>query len=72
MEFVKPDVLHRPGLSVGEDHGFADQFSLSLLQRAKDRRRTKLRKWHGVSKVRHEASRGGVFALKHAQLVTGS
>jgi hypothetical protein len=72
MEFVKPDMLHRPRLSVGQDHGFADEFSLGLLQRTEDRRRAKLRKWHGVSGVRREASRGGVFALKHAQLVTGS
>jgi hypothetical protein len=30
MGFVKPNALHGPGLSVGEDHGLADQLSLGL------------------------------------------
>jgi hypothetical protein len=37
MKFVKPNVLHRPGLSIGEDHGLADQLSPGLLERAEDR-----------------------------------
>jgi len=37
MGFVKPNVLDRPGLSIGEDHGLADQLSLGLLKRAEDR-----------------------------------
>jgi hypothetical protein len=57
MEFVKPDVLHRPGLSVGQNHGLADQLGLRLLQLAENRRRTMIRKWHGIFGVRHEASR---------------
>jgi hypothetical protein len=38
VQFVKPHVLHRPGLSVGQDHGFADKLSLGLLERAENRR----------------------------------
>jgi hypothetical protein len=45
--FVKPNVIHRPGLSVGEDHGLADKLSLSSLERAEDRGRTELHGWHG-------------------------
>jgi hypothetical protein len=37
MGFVKPNVLHRPGLSIHENHGLADQFSLGLPERAEDR-----------------------------------
>jgi hypothetical protein len=47
MKLVKPNVLHRPGRSVGEDHGFADKLSLGLIERAEDRKRTDLRSWHG-------------------------
>ena len=43
MQFVKPNALHRPGLAVGEDHGFADKLGLGLLESAEDRGRTTLR-----------------------------
>jgi hypothetical protein len=36
---VKPNVLHRPGFAVSEDHGLADKLSLRLLERAEDRGR---------------------------------
>ena len=47
MHLVKPNPLHRTGLSVGEDHGPADKLSLGLLELAEDRGRTDLRSWHG-------------------------
>jgi hypothetical protein len=47
MHFVKPNALHRTGLSVGEDHGSPDKLSLGLLELAEDRGRTDLRSWHG-------------------------
>lgn len=28
---VKPNLLHRPGLSIGEDYGLADKLSLGLI-----------------------------------------
>jgi hypothetical protein len=37
MEFVKPNVLNRPGLSIGEDHGLADKLKPGVIDRAKDR-----------------------------------
>ena len=47
VHFVKPDALHRTGLSVGEDHGLADKLSLGLLELADDRGRSDFRRWHG-------------------------
>jgi len=47
VQFVKPNVFHRPGLPIGEDHGFADKLGLGLLERAEDRGRADLRSWHG-------------------------
>ncbi len=47
MHLVKPNPLHRTGLSVSEDHGPADKLSLGFLELAEDRGRTDLRSWHG-------------------------
>jgi hypothetical protein len=47
VHFVKPNALHRTGLSVGEDHGLADKLSLGLLELAEGRGRTDFRRWHG-------------------------
>jgi hypothetical protein len=44
---VKPNLLHRPGLSIGEDYGLADKLSLGLTERAEDRGRTEVDNWHG-------------------------
>jgi hypothetical protein len=38
VKFVKPDVLYRTSVSVGEDDGLSDQLRASLLERAEDRR----------------------------------
>ena len=32
MEFIEPNLVHSPGLSVGQDDGFADQLGLSLIE----------------------------------------
>ena len=54
MQFVKPNALHRPGLAVGEDHGFADEVGLGLLESAEDRRRTDLRRVRRQQLVRRQ------------------
>jgi hypothetical protein len=46
VHFVKPNALHRTGLSIGQDHGLADKLSLGLLELAEDRGRTDFRSWH--------------------------
>jgi hypothetical protein len=70
MKLVEPNILHRPGLSVGEDHGFADKFGLGLLERAEDRGRTDFRSWHGDPGIRCGADR--CLHLKDAQVVTAA
>jgi hypothetical protein len=45
VHFVKRNALHRTGLSVGEDHGFAKELALGLLELAEDRSRARLRSW---------------------------
>jgi hypothetical protein len=47
MQFVKPNVVHCPRLSIGEDHGLADELSLGLLELAKDRGCSNVHNWHG-------------------------
>jgi hypothetical protein len=36
VQFVKPNFLHRPGLTIGKDYGLADKLSLGLLERIED------------------------------------
>ena len=48
IHFVKPNVLHRSGLSIGEDHRLADKFDFGFLEFAKDRGCTNLHSWHLV------------------------
>jgi hypothetical protein len=43
VHFVKPNALHRTGLSVGEDHGFADKLGMGLFELAEDRGRADIR-----------------------------
>ena len=46
VQFVQPNAVHRTGLSIGEDHGFADKLGLGLFELAEDRGRAGLRGWH--------------------------
>jgi hypothetical protein len=32
VEFIKPHLVNRPGLAVGQNDGFADKLSLSLIE----------------------------------------
>jgi hypothetical protein len=47
VKLVKPNLLHGPGLSVGEDYRLADKLSLRLLERAEDRGHSESHGWHG-------------------------
>jgi len=66
VQFVKPYILYRPGLSIGEDHGFADKLSLGLLKRTEDGWCTALDGHACLPPNREE-----IFAQKGAQVVTG-
>jgi hypothetical protein len=37
MHFVQPNAVHRNGLSVSEDHGFADKLGLGVFELTEDR-----------------------------------
>jgi hypothetical protein len=52
VQFVKPNVLHRSGLAVSENHGLADELRLGLLECAENHRRTELYRWHGFLRNR--------------------
>jgi hypothetical protein len=72
VKFVKPDVLHRSGLSIHQNDGLADKFGLRLFEGAEDGRRAELHNGHG--RLRSQAlvvCADAVFAPKGAQLVTG-
>src|SRR6202030_1692418 len=51
VQFVKPDVFHRTGLSVREHYGLPDKLRLRFLERAENRRCAKFHSWHGRSGV---------------------
>jgi len=36
VQLVKPNVLYRPGVSVGENYGLADKLRPGLIESAKD------------------------------------
>src|SRR5450756_649139 len=69
VEFVEPDIVDRPGLSIGEDHGLSDEFGLHLLQSGEDRRRAVLDSGHGHLRERYGEP---PLQFKGAQVVTGA
>jgi len=71
VQLVKPNVLHRPGLSIGQDYSLTDKIGMSLFERAEDRRSAKFRSWHGLSGVRLKPMNRSVLPLKAAQVVAG-
>jgi hypothetical protein len=48
VEFVEPNLVHRPGLAVGQDDGLADKLSLSPIEFDKDCGCTRFGDWHGL------------------------
>jgi len=71
MPFVEPNVLDRPSLSVGKDYRLANEFGLSLFERAEDGRRTKHHWGHDCIRIDARLE-WGLFALERAKVVTGS
>ena len=70
MPFVEPNVLDRPSLSVGKDHRLANEFGLSLFERAENGRRTKHHWGHDCIRIDARLD-WGLFALERAKVVTG-
>jgi hypothetical protein len=51
VEFIKPNLVYCPGLSISQDDSFANKLGLSLIERRKDGGRLGFGAWHGVSWV---------------------
>src|ERR1700760_4576681 len=51
MEFIKPNIVYSPGLSVGQDDGFAHKVRLGLVEFGEDGACTRFGDWHGVARI---------------------
>jgi len=60
VKLVEPNVLDRPGFSIGQDHGLTNKLKPGLLERAHNRRRAEFHIWHG--QPRSNADRPWEFA----------
>jgi len=46
MEFIKPNLVYCPRLSISQDHGLANKLGLSVIEFCKDDRRSGFGGWH--------------------------
>jgi len=51
MKFIKPNLVYRPGLSIGQNHGFADKLCLSFVEFGEDVARSRFGDWHDVARI---------------------
>jgi len=51
MEFIKPDLVYSPGLSVGQNDGFANKLGLSPIEFGEDCARSLVGEWHDVARM---------------------
>lgn len=59
VKFVQPNILNRPGFSIGKNDGFADEFSLHVSESGEHGRRAVLHSRHDVpGSVRRLIERG--------------
>jgi hypothetical protein len=73
VKFVEPNILNRPGFSVGENDGFPDELRLHVPECVEDGRRAALHSRHGVPRSQFgELLSGAVLHLKGVQVVTGA
>jgi hypothetical protein len=57
MEFIKPNLVYSPGLSVGQDDGFANKLGLSAIEFGEDCARSRFGASHDVSRTGCKAPR---------------
>ena len=69
MEFIKRDLVYSPGLSVGQDDGFAQKVGLGLVEFAKDGARSRFGARHDVARL---GCRGFAVAHESVQLVANA
>jgi hypothetical protein len=46
MEFIKPNLVYGPGLSIGQDDSFASKLALGFIQFGEDCTRSSFGVWH--------------------------
>jgi len=51
MEFIKPDLVYAPGLSVGQNDGFANKLGLGFIQFGEDCARSRFGAWHDLARI---------------------
>jgi hypothetical protein len=51
VQFIEPDLVHRPGYSVGQDDGSANKLGLSVLEFGKDSGRARFGGWHCLARL---------------------
>ena len=51
MDFIKPDLVYSPGLSVGQNDGFANKLGLSPIEFGEDCARSLVGEWHDVARM---------------------
>lgn len=56
VEFIKPNPVYCPGLSISQDDSFANELSLGLVERGKDGGRSGFGGRHGVSRNKLDSS----------------
>jgi hypothetical protein len=61
VQFVKPNVVHCPSLSIGENDGLGEKFILGSLVFIQDRRCADVHNWHGIPRLEVEPL---ILALK--------
>jgi hypothetical protein len=51
MEFIKPNLVYSPGLSVGQDDRFANKLGLSFIEFGEDCARFRFDVWHDMARI---------------------
>jgi hypothetical protein len=51
MEFIKPNIVYSPSLSVGQDDGFAHKVGLGLVEFSEDGACSRFGDWHDVARI---------------------
>ena len=61
MEFIKPNLVYCPGLSVGQNDGFANKLGLSIIEFGEDCARSRFGYGHDAALI---VARGPTLQMK--------
>jgi hypothetical protein len=57
MELIKPNLVYGPGLSVGQDDGFANKRGLSFVEFGEDCASSRFNTWHDMARTDRNGGR---------------